>query len=92
MGNCINDCVERCISCRCNYNSTNKSEGEKAIFNTVSGGTVKDYEGTISYEDATTTPIELAFDQKKYWAIKLDDVDKVQAAGPVLTVLHKKKH
>ena len=66
-------------------------EGEKAIFNTVSGGTVKDYAGTISYEDATTAPIELAFDQKKYWAVKLDDVDKVQAAGPVLTVLAPEK-
>ena len=66
-------------------------EGEKAIFNTVSGGTVKDYAGTISYEDATTAPIELAFDQKKYWAVKLDDVDRVQAAGDVLTTLAQEK-
>ena len=46
-------------------------EGEKAIFNVVSGGTIKDYTGTIEYDEAGTDPIELAFDQKKYWAIKL---------------------
>lgn len=66
-------------------------EGEKAIFNVVSGGTIKDYTGNVSYDDASTEPIELAFDQKKYWAVKLDDVDKVQAAGPVLTVLAQEK-
>ena len=66
-------------------------EGEKAIFNVVSGGTIKDYTGTIQYDEAGTDPIELAFDQKKYWAIKLDDVDKAQAAGEVLPVLAQEK-
>lgn len=66
-------------------------EGEKAIFNIVSGGTIKDYTGTVNYDEAGTEPIELAFDQKKYWALKLDDVDKVQAAGEVLPVLAQEK-
>ena len=66
-------------------------EGEKAIFNVVSGGTIKDYTGTVNYDEAGTDPIELPFDQKKYWAIKLDDVDEAQAAGPVLTVLAQEK-
>ena len=66
-------------------------EGEKAIFNTVSGGNVKDYTGKVEYDEAGTEPIELPFDQKKYWAIKLDDVDEAQAAGPVLTVLAQEK-
>lgn len=59
-------------------------EGEKAIFNVVSGGTVKDYTGKVDYEDAATDPIELKFNKQKYWAIKLDDVDRIQAAGDVL--------
>ena len=66
-------------------------KGEKAIFNIVSGGTIKDYTGTVNYDDAGTEPIELPFDQKKYWAVKLDDVDRVQAAGDVLTTLAQEK-
>lgn len=66
-------------------------EGKKAIFNVVSGGTVKDYEGSVSYDDATTQPIELPYDQKKYWALKIDDVDKAQAAGEVLMTLANEK-
>lgn len=59
-------------------------EGEKAIFNKISGGTIKDYTGTVEYDDVATTPIELNFNIKKYFAITLDDVDSVQAAAPVL--------
>ena len=66
-------------------------EGGKAIFNSVTGGTVKDYSGTISYDDVATQPVELTYDQKKYWAVKLDDVDKIQAAGPVLNALANEK-
>nr|DAP87168.1 MAG TPA: Major capsid protein [Caudoviricetes sp.] len=60
-------------------------EGEKAIFNVVAGGTVKDYTGSVDYDDAATDPIELNFNKKKYWALKLDDVDRIQAAGDILT-------
>ena len=66
-------------------------EGGKAIFNSVTGGTVKDYSGTISYDDVASQPVELTYDQKKYWAVKLDDVDKIQAAGPVLNALANEK-
>lgn len=59
-------------------------EGEKAIFNKISGGTIKDYTGTVEYDDVATAPIELNFDIKKYFAITLDDVDSVQAVAPVL--------
>lgn len=65
--------------------------GGKAIFNKVSGGTIKDYTGTVSYDDVTTTPIELIYDIKKYFAIQLDDVDKVQAKGEVLSVVAHEK-
>lgn len=66
-------------------------EGKKAIFNVVSGGTVKDYTGTVTYDEAGTEPIELEYNKKKYWALKIDDCDAVQAAGPVLTVLAGEK-
>lgn len=69
-------------------------EGEKAIFNSVSGGTIKDYvPGTtsIEYDAASTTGIELPYDKKKYFALSIDDCDAVQAAGPVLTVLAQEK-
>lgn len=65
--------------------------GGKAIFNSVSGGTIKDYTGTVAYDEATTTEIELTYNKAKYWALKMGDVDKVQAAGPVLSVLVQEK-
>lgn len=58
--------------------------GEKARFNVISGGTVKDYEGSVDYEEAATEPIDLSFNKQKYWALKISDVDKIQAAGEIL--------
>lgn len=40
--------------------------GNKVIFNRVGAGTIKDYEGTIEWDDINTTPIEMTFDKKKY--------------------------
>ena len=68
-----------------------KIEGEKAIFNKVSGGAIKDYAGAITYDTLATAPIELNFDKKKYFAISLDDVDAVQANGEVLGVVAEEK-
>lgn len=61
-----------------------KIEGNKIIFNNVSDVAVKNYEGAVSWDDLTTSKIELPFDIKKYWAFKVDDVDKVQAAGELI--------
>lgn len=66
-------------------------EGGKAIFNKVSGGTIKDYTGTVTYDTATTTPIEVVYDKKKYFAISLDDVDATQAAAPLLNQVANEK-
>lgn len=52
--------------------------GNKVIFNRVGAGTIKDYEGTIEWDDINTTPIEMTFDKKKYFAFSLDDCDKAQ--------------
>lgn len=59
-------------------------EGNKIIFNRVGAGNIKDYTGTVSWDDINTTPIEMTFEQKKYFAFALDDVDRVQSKADVL--------
>lgn len=59
--------------------------GNKVIFNRVGAGTIKDYEGTIEWDDINTTPIEMTFDKKKYFAFSLDDCDKAQTKADVMS-------
>lgn len=59
-------------------------KGNKVIFNRVGAVTVKDYTGTITWDEVNTTPVELNLDQKKYFAFTVDDVDKAQAAGDLV--------
>ena len=61
-----------------------KIEGNKIIFNKVSDIALKDYDGSVSFDDLTTSKVELPLDIKKYWAFKVDDVDAVQAAGALI--------
>lgn len=61
-----------------------KIEGNKIIFNKVSDIALKDYEGSVSFDDLTTSKVELPMDIKKYWAFKVDDVDAVQSAGALI--------
>ena len=61
-----------------------KIEGNKIVFNKVSDVALKDYEGTVNFDDLTTSKVELPMDVKKYWAFKVDDVDAVQAAGNLI--------
>ena len=58
--------------------------GSKVTFNRVGSGVIKDYTGVVAWDEIDTTPIELIFAQKKYFAFALDDVDKVQLAGELL--------
>ena len=60
-------------------------KGNKVIFNRVGAGTLKDYTGTVDWDDIETTPVEMIFDKKKYFAFALDDVDKVQLKADVMT-------
>jgi len=60
-----------------------KIEGNKVIYNTVSDISINDYTGTVNWQELATTAKELIMDQKKYWAFKVDDVDAIQAAGPL---------
>ena len=61
-----------------------KVEGNKVIFNKVSDVAINKYTGTVNFEDLTTPKVELALDNKNYWAFKVDDVDAVQAAGELI--------
>lgn len=61
-----------------------KIQGNKVIFNRVGAGTIKDYTGTVSWDEINTTPIEMTFDKKKYFAFSLDDCDKVQLVADVM--------
>lgn len=59
-------------------------QGNKVTFNRIGEGSIKDYTGTIAWDDINTTPIDMTFTQKKYFAFSLDDVDKVQLKGDVM--------
>ena len=61
-----------------------KIEGNKIVFNKVSDVAIKDYEGSVSFDDLDTPKVEVDLDHKKYWAFKVDDVDAVQAAGNLI--------
>lgn len=64
-------------------------KGQKVIFNRVAGGTLKDYSGSVDWDDIDTTPVEMVFDKKKYFAFALDDVDKVQLKADLLSATTK---
>jgi len=59
-------------------------QGNKVIFNRIGSGTVKDYEGKVEWDAINTTPIEMTFPKKKYFAFSLDDVDKAQLRNDVM--------
>ncbi|PEA74967.1 hypothetical protein [Bacillus wiedmannii] len=61
-----------------------KIEGNKIVFNRVGAVNVKNYEGTVEWDDTNPSKVEINMDQKKYFAFKVDDVDAVQAAGDLI--------
>jgi hypothetical protein len=55
--------------------------GGKLIINKMGAVAVKEYEGQVTYDDLSTEAIEVPFDQKRYMAIKIGDVEAAQVAG-----------
>ncbi len=55
--------------------------GSKVIIRAIPTITIGDYGigGTINYQDLTDDKIELLIDKAKYYAFKVDDIDRVQA-------------
>lgn len=52
--------------------------GYSARFAPVIGGTVKDYAGQVDWDKATVSPIDLVINQKKYFALTVDDLERLQ--------------
>ncbi|MFG3136122.1 P22 phage major capsid protein family protein [Streptomyces sp. NPDC048211] len=55
--------------------------GQSVHITTIGDPTVSDYDPNVSlnYEDIETAGVDLIIDRKKFFAFKLDDVDKAQA-------------
>lgn len=59
-------------------------KGNKITFNKVGAVAVKDYQGAVTFDELSTSSVDVSMDQKKYFAFKVKDVDKVQAAGDLV--------
>lgn len=55
--------------------------GGKLVINKMGAVAVKKYEGSVAYDDLETEAVEVPFDQKRYMAIKIGDVEAAQVAG-----------
>lgn len=61
--------------------------GKTMKFNRLTTGDLKDYNGVVEWDDLETSDVDVHMNQKKYFAKKIDDVDKAQAAGDMVDVL-----
>lgn len=73
------DCVNR------NWEGEIKNQGDTVHIQGLDKVTVGTYDSSvdIEYEDLKGTTQELVINQKKYWALKVDDIDKIQANVPL---------
>ena len=65
------------------YEGQISQAGDTVTINSIGKGVVKDYDKTkdIAIDELTTTELKLTIDQEKYFAFRVHDVDRVQAAG-----------
>jgi hypothetical protein len=68
-------------------------KGEKVIFNRIQPGAWKEYVSgqKIEWGEVATTKVEMSFSQQKYFAFMVDDCDKVQLAGDVISAVTKEQ-
>jgi P22 coat protein - gene protein 5. len=64
-----------------NYEGLVQAAGQSVRITSISRPTVNDYAGSVTYEELNDAQQILFLDQKNYFAFKVDDVDKKQAAG-----------
>lgn len=57
--------------------------GKSVTINTIGAGQVRTHDRTVNltYDDVSTTEVELVMDQERYYGFRVSDADKVQAAG-----------
>ena len=65
------------------YEGSIKSQGDTVNITTISDPTIRAYDKTtdLTTEDVTDGQIKLVIDQGDYFSFRVNDVDKVQAAG-----------
>ncbi|MFM9616852.1 P22 phage major capsid protein family protein [Streptomyces turgidiscabies] len=63
------------------YEGEIQNFGQSVHITTIGDPTISDYDPNVSlsYEDIETAGVDLIIDRKKFFAFKLDDVDKAQA-------------
>lgn len=63
------------------YEGEIQNLGQSVHITTIGDPTISDYDPNVSlsYEDIETAGVDLIIDRKKFFAFKLDDVDKAQA-------------
>lgn len=72
------------------YEGEIKQQGDTVHVNTLGLVTIKDYDATAKAngidapQTLDTTDQTLVIDQAKYYNFKVDDIDRVQAAGPLM--------
>jgi hypothetical protein len=56
-----------------------KKAGDTVYFNGLSDPTIKNYTGTVNYEELKDSGVVMQIDQQKYFAFKVGDIDKAQS-------------
>lgn len=59
-------------------------DGQSATFTVMGAVELKDYEGKVDEDKINTTGIKMLFDKAKYFAVAVDDIDRVQATAELL--------
>jgi hypothetical protein len=65
--------------CSKEYQGQIKKAGDSVHFNGLADPTINPYTGSISYETLQDAGVTLVIDQQKYFAFKVDDIEKAQA-------------
>lgn len=69
------------------YEGEIKGQGDSVVIRTTPAITIGDYEvghAGITYQVPTSDDVVLPIDQSKYWAFRIDDVDKVATDLPLM--------
>ena len=66
--------------CTLDTGSQIKKKGDQVTFCGLADPTVKDYNGTIDYEDLTDSGVTLIIDQTKYVAFNVDDIEAFRSS------------
>jgi len=66
------------------YTGNISEAGDTVKINAIGRVDVKDYSGSVSYEELQDASVKLTIDQEKYFAFKVDDVDAAQASGNMM--------